>query len=284
MKLYRYFGIKEETDFVNVRLEKDNRLFIDPFLIYKSKNQFDKQCYKNIEEFFTILIEYAKKKDDKNAIKLVKNLYEREETRLGYSLKSYSGKGFSKSGGIKLYNALKENHALQEGLVKDIFDCNIMLTNLGEDKISDLVTSIIFLKLVEFTEEQCSKYQIPTYEVKINKKCWNADKLIWENISCKLPIDKKENPIVFVPKNITSYKQTFTYENVYQEIYIPYYEQIELNSGNKELLIEYKNGKKRINRKELKKKNPCNKIQILEFITQNKELYIEYKKNKLLKE
>lgn len=281
MKLCRYLKLEQETEFVNIKLEKDNKLFIDPFLLKTGESNFCRECYQKVENFFQKLVKYAKEGKDKEAYKLVRNLYEREETRLGYSLKSYSGKGFSKTGGMALYRNIKESQAFSLGILEDIFDCAIMLDKIGEDKISDFITSLIFLDLITFTQEKCKEYHIPIEEIEIVKKCWNSKEEKWEKIHTKLPLDKKKNPIVFTPKEIVDFHMMFSYQKIYQDFYIPFYEQQELQNGNEKLIIRYKNGRVQVNRKELKKKYPCNKKKILELIHSRKEEYRNYKKKLL---
>ena len=63
-----------------------------------------------------------------------------------------------------------------------IFDILIVTPNIGEDKISDIITTILFMDLVEYTQKQCELWKIPTKIMKIEKLCWNHYSKTWDKI------------------------------------------------------------------------------------------------------
>lgn len=284
MKLYRYFGIYFETDIENVRLEKDNRLFMDPYLLYRGKDELSQKGYQKVDNFFKRLLFCAKQNQDKIAYEMVNNLHEREETRLGYSLQSHHGNGFSKNSGKKIYEEIKENPVFQQGFIQDVFDLPILMRKVGNDRISDMITNIIFTDLLAFTVQQCEEYKIPMEEVNLMVKKWDEDKQKWENYRQEyLPIYKDKSPVVFVPKTMVTSLPMFSYEKVYRGFYLPYYEKQEQKLGNSKFLLTYQNGKQRINKKELKKQYPCNKEEIIALVQQHYPEYQDYKNSLLLK-
>ncbi len=163
------------------------------------------------------------------------------------------------------------------GMIEDIFDCLIMLPNVGRDKISDLITTIIFMDLIEYTQEQCEKWNIPMNEVEIDKLCWDANCQKWRKIVTELPIHNNL-PIVFVPKNIVSVNLEFSYERLYREVIIPVYKQRELETSGSNLVIKYKNGRKVVLGNKLREIYPCTKYVVLDFVKKYDIYYREFKR------
>lgn len=272
----KYHIPARELDFVNINLTKDNKLFIDPFRIKKGDTEFHKKCYLKIESFVNIMIKLAKNKEYKKLLEFIDNFYERNETRLGYSIETHYGKSFGENGGTDLVKSLSRNSILESGFVEDIFDFLIMVPNIGEDKVSDIITTIIFLDLVEYTQEQCNLWKIPTQTITLKKLCWNAEKEIWEKRKADLPVYLKK-PIVFVPKSFVGERYLFSYEKLYREVIIPLYKNLELKNKNSSFVVKYKNGRVHILGNKLRQKYPCTKYVILDFVKQYDLLYRDYK-------
>lgn len=278
MKISEKFNVKV-VDFSDVELIKDNNLFIDPFLIAVGDTDFCKRATNDIIDFFDMLLNCAINGNEKNASIIINGLCERNETRLGYSKERLVGKGFSKNAGMTLYKNLKESNAIKTGLVKDIFDCSIMVEKIGQDKISDLITNIIFKQLIDFTQAQCKKLAIPLQEVELKKRYWNSLNRRWEKEKTFLPVDNGM-PILFVPNNVLADNSFYTYQTVYRELMLPYYESLELSDASSSLVYLLKNGKRKVDKKKLRKKYPCSKKSVEDFVRNYSDKYTSYKDSK----
>ncbi len=193
MKISRKYQLPaQKLDFVNINLAKDNKIFIDPVKIKNGTSEIHKTCYKKIDSFIQILLELSRKREYKKLLEIIDNFHERNETRLGYSLESTYGKSFGENGGRDLVKLLAKSEMVSNGEVEDIFDCLIMVPNIGEDKVSDLITTIIFLDLIKYTQEQCNLWKIEMKNVSISKLCWNADNETWIKVKKQLPIDERK--------------------------------------------------------------------------------------------
>lgn len=271
-----------KLDFVNINLSKDNKLFIDPLRIKNGDTEFHKKCYCKIERFIDIIIKLSKEKKYQDLLEYIKNFYERNETKLGYSLDTKYGKSLGEDGGTALVQMLKKDDIFSSGFVEDIFDFLIILPNVGEDKVSDLITTIILKDLIEYTQSQCKMWNIQTEKVKLEKLCWNSETENWEKINEELPVHIKK-PIVFVPKSFVGKSYLFSYEKLYREVIIPLYKDIELNKKTSKYTLQYKNGKKHVLGNKLREKYPCTKYVIIDFVKNHDLIYREYK-NKILNE
>ena len=193
MKISRKYQLPaQKLDFVNINLAKDNKIFIDPVKIKNGTSEIHKTCYKKIDSFIQILLELSRKREYKKLLEIIDNFHERNETRLGYSLESTYGKSFGENGGRDLVKLLAKNEMVSNGEVEDIFDCLIMVPNIGEDKVSDLITTIIFFFFLKYTQEQCNFWKIEMKNVSISKLCWNADNETWIKVKKQLPIDERK--------------------------------------------------------------------------------------------
>lgn len=276
----KYHIPARKLDFVNINLSKDNKIFLDPLKIKKGDTEFHKKCYQKIDWFIDNLLKLAKNKEYKKLMEIVENLYERNETRLGYSIETTFGKSFGENGGTDLIKLLAKNEMIKNGEVEDIFDCLIMVPNIGEDKVSDLITTIIFMDLIKYTQRQCELWKIEMKKVELEKLCWNHHANKWEKLVEVLPIDKGK-PVVFVPKSFTGEKFIFSYENLYRQVIIPLYKERELKTKGSRFVVQYKNGKKHVLGNALRLEYPCTKYVIMDFVKKYDDVYRKYK-NRIL--
>ena len=182
MRIKEYYGICHETSFEDIELDTDNKLFVDPYLVYISEDDFSIECSNKIVDYFTKLLRYAKLGDRGNGYKLVKYLQENNEIRFGYSAGRPIGRGLGNNKGKELFDLLCKSKAVKTGLVSDIFDASIMLENVGYDKISDLTTNIILMDLIKFTQIQCTINKIPMVTVKLIRPVWCASEEKWKKM------------------------------------------------------------------------------------------------------
>lgn len=191
MKISNKYQIPaRKLEFLNIDLSKDNKIFIDPVKIKRGNSDLHKTCYNKINSFMQNLFELLRNRRYKDLLEIIYNLYERNETRLGYSLESAYGKSLGGNAGRDLVKQLAKNEMVNNGEVEDIFDCLIMVPNIGEDKVSDLITTIIFKDLIEYTQNQCKLWKIDMKKVMIKKLCWDADDKKWIKIREEYPCTK----------------------------------------------------------------------------------------------
>ena len=92
----QYFKLKKkqaELDFVDVFINADIPLFLDPFAISLRRNRFMEECHQTLEAFFDKLIQHLKVSEDDEALSLLSQLKEPNETSFGLSQNEPSGAG-----------------------------------------------------------------------------------------------------------------------------------------------------------------------------------------------
>lgn len=272
--------IEEETLFYDIELETDNKQFVDPYLIYKSDDELSEKCSNKIVGFFDELLRCAREKDHDKACYMVKYLQENNEVRFGYSMNGPRGKGLGYNKGDELYEMLCSSRAVTTGLVSDIFDSSILLENVGADKISDFTINIILQELIEFTQEQCLKYNIAMEETKLRRPTWDSETNEWISGNKIFLPTHGGKPIILVPKRYVNEDLVYNYQNFYNDQMIPYYE--------REVMIHPSHGLVKIlkrgivpARTKIRKQYPCLKENVIDFILTHPEEYENFKNKKI---
>lgn len=275
----QYFKLKqkeENLNFVNIPLNTDVELYIDPLVLSNQKGEWYVRASNLIVDFFEELLNAIKNQDDKKALYLLSKLREPNETHFGLSSNMPDGCGIGNEQALDLLIRLKKSKAVQTGHLKDLSDCELLINGIGSDKISDIVTNIIRGMLIEYTEEQCKQYQIPVKEITSNF-FWSSETKTWIRRKSMLP-HFMNKPVVLVPKNIVRRQTSSNYQNVYERI-IEALQESHL-SLNTSLVRVLKNGKRVVSKKSLKERYKCSKEFVFAYIDENPEFLAKYKRTR----
>ncbi|OQD42512.1 hypothetical protein BUL40_10345 [Croceivirga radicis] len=197
---YKLGSRQPNLDFVDIKLNTDNTLFIDPRLIESQNTHFCVLMQKRIEVFWGELIKSVKAKDTKRVYYLLSGLKEPNETRLGYAFSTPKGNSVAAKLKPKIVDAIQRNKAVQSGILSHFSDVELFIEDIGSDRISDITTKIIKEVLIEFTQEQCKLHNIPTVEV-LQDDIFDMKTHRWVRRKVNLPVYFGK-PILLVPKNI----------------------------------------------------------------------------------
>lgn len=230
---YFHLGVSQsQLDFVNIRLDTDIPLFIDPSALKMMDTSWSRNCQKLISSYFKLVLDNIRNGDQEKAKMLLIELGEPNETHFGHSRNQSQGKGMGKIRAIKLWESLSNSLAVKTGLIKDLEDTVLMIDGIGPDLISDIVTNIIREPLIQYTEMMCKKYGITVTEFR-SGKLWNAEAEKWERKI--LPqvvagVNGKPKPLLLVPKELV--RKSVTYNGgeynchyLYVELQKEYYSQ-----------------------------------------------------------
>lgn len=128
-----------ELDFVDIDTERDIPLFIDSNLIRKYDSEFNAKFVETMDSFFSYLINTLSNNLDEQAKYLCSHLSKINETHLGIS----KGKGVGQIGAEKIFNALKNSKAIEDGVLQDIEDLRVLVNGFDKDMLSDMLTNIL---------------------------------------------------------------------------------------------------------------------------------------------
>jgi hypothetical protein len=224
-------------------------LFIDPYALSTREDQFSIECNSIIVNFFQGVIDDIKNENFQRAKHNLDKLSEPNDTHLGLSRRKSRGRGVSGEQSVDLFDRLKESKAVQTGFLKDLSDCELVIPGISRDKISDIVTNIIKIKLIEYTKEQCHTYSIPTSSIP-SGRYWNPEKGIWDQTYEEMPSYRGAR-IVFVPKAIVRYSIEFCHPKYYNGFVLEFLQTEHINA-NTGLVRILKNGNHVVRKKDLK--------------------------------
>lgn len=202
MQLTDFFGISGRVPFVNVHVENDSKLFVDPcavrmFAGHVKQGALAVAC---LDTFFAELRE--SKLESPRAEELLGSFREPWETRMGLSVAGSYGRGGAADTGLKILNELRTNsYAYFElAILKRLEHLPIFIEGVGDDITSDITTRIIFNALVDFTNEMMILYpQLRRETKKAMKQVWNPDGGDWEEKEVLLPV-AGDKELLLVPR------------------------------------------------------------------------------------
>lgn len=197
---YNLGSQQPNLNFVDIKLNTDNLLFVDPRLIENSNDRYAKLMQARIEAFWGELIKRVKSKDVKKIYQLLSGLKEPNETRLGYAFSTPRGKSVGSKSKPKIIDAIQRNKAVKTGLLSHFSDVEFFIEDVGSDRISDITTKIIKEVLIDYTQEQCRLHNIPMKEV-YQDDIFDYKTLKWLRKKVFLPVYHNK-AIIFTPKNI----------------------------------------------------------------------------------
>lgn len=207
-KITQEFGLdslgytQHNVEFVDLYLGVDNRLFIDYNKILNGNSVLYRAMRNDIESFMRYLFNALAAERTDNLRTLLTGLHESDSTHLGMSENAPNGNSVGKE--LKrniLANLLYLRRAFLNGVLQ-IDGLYFGIENIGPDRISDIITSVIKGRLIEFTKQQCVLYDIVTESTPMTR-IYDATNSTWNTGFVDLPhFDGK--PIIFVPKDIVS--------------------------------------------------------------------------------
>lgn len=188
----------ENFEFINVAVNKDNLLFIDPCLIENWDNVWAYRALKTINSFFQQFYLAYRNNDEFFKYSLLNHAKEQNATRLGYG-RGDNGKGNTPEGLIQIFKPLETLiHEISSiGISQDL---PVLIPGFAEDGLSDLLTNILHAELNDFTLQQMQKYNIlPNSSTDFYT--WDTESAKWAHIESPCFRYGKDE-LLLVPKQI----------------------------------------------------------------------------------
>lgn len=260
---YRLGKSQPYLDFVDIALDTDIPVFIDPVGLKKLHTQFGAELSSLVQNYFSTVLQKIKDKKHDEAQNLLSVLNERNEFHLGYSSGRSKGKAFGYKSAETLWDAMANSKAAKSGLLQDLEDSSLLIPGIGNDMISDAVCNIIRGPLIKYTHAMCIYYEIPMVEGVSSGPIWNSRKEIWEDTFVALPYSDTYGKIILVPKIIVRYKLSYQTDNYYRNFLLPILKEEELQADSS-LVKLLKDGRKKVTKKALMEKYGTDKLSIID--------------------
>jgi hypothetical protein len=246
-----YFGITKtqaELSFVDIDLTLDTPLYIDPYALTTSDDEWSIQCHQLVVSYFETILLAIKNNDNVKGTRLLSHLGEPEETRLGVSQPGNKGRGIGHHQAAEMFKALKDSKAAKSGLLEDLSDFALFIRFIGRDKISDMTTNIIRGALITYTQTQCELLGIPMRNV-TSGFYWDIAAQDWRQSYVNLPICN-EKKVILVPKYTVRYQVSVDHA-VFRSKFVLEFLQEEHTRPGDSLLTTIKNKKGQIIREQV---------------------------------
>lgn len=274
---FRLAKTQPELDFVDVSLNTDNRLFVDPFALSQKADRWSRDAHHTVVTFFQSIIDNIRQGNEGRARELLGHLREPNETRLGYSRRRSQGAGIGDEQAEDLFEALQDSSAVQTGFINSLEESELMIEGISHDKISDLTTNIIRSELAAYTTEQCALHNIATRDVAM-PPCFNTDAMDWQDRYLSLPI-YRDRPILLVPKSIVRRTSAYRHPQYYQHFVLNYLQREELGNPQSRLVRTLRDGRKKVHKKDIAALHPRTKEFLYDFSRRHPEVLREYRES-----
>lgn len=211
--------------FVDVQLDSDNRIFIDPVVLENATDPWSIAANKCVQSFFDCLF-VAFKNNQENA--LFDHAHEQNATKFGYG-NGQNGKGKTADGLEEALSKLKKLVYVIPTISKGE-DIPVLVEGFAEDCMSDLLTNILHEQLNEFTAQQMKCRGIPATGRK-TFWTWDMQDNAWRQVT-KESWFYKGKELLMVPKWIVRKNYLF---KAHQYLYGVIIERMQVEKGCEDL-------------------------------------------------
>lgn len=278
MRISQIFNLNKsqaELDFVDINIDRDTPLFVDPFFLGKRKDNWSFEATLTIKSFFQKLIDLIRDGNEEDARDLFEYLREPNSTCLGLSVGNPRGRGVGTEDSDKIYQSLLDSRAIQTGLLQDIEDSVLFVDNFGKDKLSDMTTNIITKHLIEYTQNQCNLHNIELTSEIPSGYYWDRNTDEWANEYTNM-LMWENRKFLLVPKGIVSFSKAYSTDKYYNKFVLEFLqnEHLRLRSA---LVQTRKNGEHYVTKKSIKEQTPLTKDFLRRFTTNHPEVLEQLK-------
>lgn len=219
-----YFSISPEIlnkyGAFDISLVSDLPLFVDPFLLFNSKNQTYQRLHAEIIKYMRFLKDVSVEEDIPEA--LLREWFtfpEIEENWLGFS--DIGNKGHGLGPGFahilrvnfrKVFRDFGEESITQSSHIEKL--C-LIKKGVGRDNLSDFTTNLIVNFLAEYTQKFALKHLKPRQRgsFQLRKVKFNYDTRSWETKLFELPSIEENKYILLTPKDILTKDESWINRN-----------------------------------------------------------------------
>jgi len=281
MRVSEHFSLgrtQASLDFVDVRLDTDLPVFVDPNAIRGLDTLWGTECRSLLQHFFEHILNLIGSGNDAAAVALLASLRERNECHLGFSVGASQGRGFGSGHAAEVWEALTKSKAAQTGLLQDLEDTCLLIEGIGPDMVSDAVCNVIRGPLIRYTQDMCRYYGIQMEPEVASGPIWNPQKMAWQEDFVELPVVSNRK-LVLVPKVVARVDFSFSNREYFQHYLLPRLQAEEL-AANTGLVHLLKDGRRRVTKKNLVGKYGAGKLVCVDLTIPRPDVLNQYRNDK----
>jgi hypothetical protein len=268
-----HLGRTQSTlDFVDVTVNGDTAVFIDPTAIRTLTSEWGNDCVNLLQSYFSAVLHSIQQGDDRSALSLLAALSEPNDARLGLSTDEPKGSGIAEGLAKDILTELTESEAVRSGLLEDLEDTVLMIYGIGPDRISDMTINILRGPLLKYTQDMCAYYDIPLEPEVDSNRIWNPEAHQWTSGFVPRPTIAGK-PLLLIPKILVRARIAYDLDEYYRHYLLTYLQTEELNA-NTALVHTLKDGRKKVYKTDLVEKYGAGKLATVE-ITKSRPAILE---------
>jgi hypothetical protein len=190
-----------ELDFVDVNVDGDTRLFVDPRALRLIPTPWGEWCVSLIQDFFRTVLEAIRDDRMDDAWTLLAGLREPNETHLGMSQGKARGSALGPQLAAAIRDSLAETDAAISGRLEDLEETALLVPLVDRDRVSDIATNLIREPLIQYTQLAAEHYGIELSADIDSGPLWDPGSKSWTAVFTELPV-VKSGKLLLVPKAI----------------------------------------------------------------------------------
>lgn len=199
---FRLSFTQAEVDFVIPRLDQDLPLCIDPFLLYKSRDDTLRHLHGQLVKLFNnsiVLFREGKRGEMDELI----DFPEANEIGFGYCEEGVRGSGLGPYLNRLLADTLAASEALQDRGLRHVEELQLVSIGVAADRVSDIAANVLKLFLIEYTRRQASLWNIPVEAAVPISHYFDFNDYQWRDGYFDLPRNPMTGlPILLVPRRM----------------------------------------------------------------------------------
>ncbi|MCM3130082.1 hypothetical protein ACFQ3J_26925 [Paenibacillus provencensis] len=277
-ELYQLHASQYELDFVDINVDLDLPLFLDSYFIRHFDTPFGRESKSDINSFISYFFNLLKSDLPDDARYLFSFLGEPNETCLGLSVGRPKGRGVGPEDTEKIFKAIIESTAFQEGVLEHLEDIRVFVPGIDKDKVSDMTTNLIRGQLIKYTQNQCRLWGIPLQGNVPSGFVWNRNKLEWEEFHTDMLVVNGKK-ILLVPKSIVTYSKEYSSQQYSQHFVLHFLQREHLSANSRLVRIRRKTKERYVTKKSVKEDlGTIDKEFLVKFTVKHPEVFKEFKK------
>lgn len=189
-----------EVDFVIPRAGQDLPLGIDPFLLFKSRDDEYRELHSRLVVVFETAFAFIRRGKLNEAQRLL-HFPEPPEIGLGYTAKGKTGSGVGSVIQSLLLETINATPQLLERGIRHVEEMQLISVGIGPDRVSDIAANVFKEFLVSYTQKQSLLWSLPNVKNVPVHHILDTDEMEWTDQYVDLPIDPISNlPVLLVPR------------------------------------------------------------------------------------
>lgn len=265
-------------DFVDVDVRGDSPLFVDPRALLLLPTPWGEECVSLIQSYFSAVLDAIHAGDHTAARRLLSELHEPNDTRLGLSTGRAQGHALGEELAARVFDALSRSEAVRSRLLSDLEDTILLIEGIGPDLISDIATNVIRQPLIDYTHDAAEDLGIELVSGVASGPMWDPGAGRWIADFVELPVADGRR-LLLVPKAIVRMRMDYDADEYFQHYILEQMQSDEIAAGTS-LVHLLKDGTPRVTKKALVEKYGTSKRLAARVTRDHPQVLDRYRRDK----